>query len=249
MGKRHEAIGVRQAIRLVWMQKTANLMLAGLDPGSIRRELHELLAASKADGTEVKRSDETRRFAVNSLMKIWVTPDPELVPFRDASLAFLRENPAMNLPVHWAMISAVYPFWFNAARQTGRLLGLQDQVVQQQIITRLKEQYGDRQSVSRYGRFVIRAFIDWGVLKDSATKGCYEKSPPGSVFGPDLIALMVESALLASPDAKGALSLLINSPAFFPFQVPVMTGNLLSQHNERIEVVRYGLNDELLKLK
>ena len=67
-------------------------------------------------------------------MKIWVSPDPELVPFRDASLAFLREHPSMTLAVHWGMISAVYPFWFNVARQTGRLLALQDQVTQQQII-------------------------------------------------------------------------------------------------------------------
>jgi len=79
-------------------------------------------------------------------MKIWVSPDPGLIPFRDASLAFLREHPSMALVVHWGMISAIYPFWFNVARQTGRLLALQDQVTQTQIINRLKEQYGDRQT-------------------------------------------------------------------------------------------------------
>lgn len=31
MGKRHEAIGIKQAIRFEWMQKAANLLLAGLD--------------------------------------------------------------------------------------------------------------------------------------------------------------------------------------------------------------------------
>jgi hypothetical protein len=166
-------------MRLEWMQKAANLLLAGLEAKTIRQELHEFLADRKGNGSEGERSDQTRTFVVNNLMKIWVSPDPELIPFRDASLAFLRENPSMALAVHWGMISAVYPFCFNVARQTGRLLALQDQVTQTQIINRLKEQYGDRQTVSRYARNVIRSFIAWGALQDSEAKGCYEKAASG----------------------------------------------------------------------
>lgn len=249
MGKRHEAIGIKQAIRFEWMQKAANLLLAGLEAKTIRQELHEFLADRKGNGSDGERSDQTRTFVVNNLMKIWGSPDPELIPFRDASLAFLRENPSMALAVHWGMISAVYPFWFNVARQTGRLLALQDQVTQTQIINRLKEQYGDRQTVSRYARYVIRSFISWKVLKDSEAKGCYEKISPISITEPNLAILIFESALLASPEAKCALEGLMNNPAFFPFQLPVTTGGVISQSNERIDVIRYGLDDELLKLK
>lgn len=249
MGKRHEAISIKQAIRFEWMQKAANLLLAGIDAKTIRRELHEFLADRKGNGSEGERSDQTRTFVVNNLMKIWISPDPELIPFRDASLAFLRENTSMALAVHWGMVSAVYPFWFNVAQQTGRLLALQDQVTQTQIINRLKEQYGDRQTVSRYSKYVIRSFVAWGTLKDSEAKGCYEKAAPMSIANSDLAILMFESALLATPEAKGALGLLLNNPAFFPFQLPVMTGDFVSQRSDRIDVVRYGLDDELLKLK
>jgi hypothetical protein len=155
---RHEAIGIKQAIRFEWMQKAANLRLAGIDAKTIRQELHEFLADRKGNGSEGERSDQTRTFVVNNLMKIWVSPDPELIPFRDASLAFLQENPAMAL-------------------------------------------------------------------------------------------LMFESALLATPEAKGALGLLLNNPTFFPFQLPAMTGDFVSQRSDRIDVVRYGLDDELLRLK
>ena len=249
MGKRHEAIGIKQTIRFEWMQKATNLLLAGLDAKAIRQELHEFLADRKGNGSEGERSDQTRTFVVNNLMKIWVSPDLELIPFRDALLAFLRENPSMTLAAHWGMISAVYPFWFNVARQTGRLLALQDQVTRTQIVNRLKEQYGDRQTVSRYARFVIRSFVAWGALKDSEAKGCYEKAVPVSIANPNLVILMFESALLATPEAKSALRLLLNNPAFFPFQLPVMTGDFISQRSGRIDVVRYGLDDELLKLK
>lgn len=249
MGKRHEAIGIKQAIRFEWMQKAANLLLAGLDDKPIRQELHGFLADRRGNGSEGQRGETSRTQVVNMLMKIWISPDPELVPFREASLAFLREHPSMALAVHWGMISTVYPFWFNVARQTGRLLALQDQVTQTQIINRLKEQYGDRQTVSRYARFVIRSFVAWGAMKDSVAKGCYEKAAPVSIADTNLAILMFESALLATPEAKGALGLLLNNPAFFPFHLPVMTGDFVSQRSDRIEVVRYGLDDELLKLK
>lgn len=249
MGKRHDAIGIKQVIRSEWMQKSANLLLAGLDAKNIRQELHEFLADRKGNGAEGERGETSRTQVVNMLMKIWVSPDLALLPFRDALLVLLREHPLTALAVHWGMISAVYPFWLNVARQTGRLLALQDQVTQMQITSRLKEQYGDRQTVSRYARYVIRSFVAWGVLQDSDSKGCYEKAAPVSIADTNLAILMFESALLATPEAKCALGVLLNNPAFFPFQLPMMTGDFVSQRSERIEVVRYGLDDELLKLK
>lgn len=249
MSKRHEAIGIKQVIRLELMQKTVNMLLAGLDANSIRQELHGFLLKQSSKQDKKERSEKTRVFVVANLMKTWVSPDTDLIPFRDASLAALREHPAMALAIHWGMISAAYPFWYNVARQAGRLLALQEQITQGQIVNRLKEQYGDRQTISRYSQYVIRSLVKWGVLKDSEAKGCYEKVAPVSIAEPNLAILMFESAMLATPEAKGALGLLLNNPAFFPFQLPVMTGDFVSQRSDRIDVVRYGLDDELLKLK
>ena len=93
MGERHEAIGIKQAIRFEWMQRAANMLLAGLGAKTIRQELHEFLADRNGNGAaEGERSDQTRTFVVNNLMKIWVSPDPELIPFREASLAFCEST-------------------------------------------------------------------------------------------------------------------------------------------------------------
>ena len=249
MSKRHEAIGLKQTIRLEWMQQTTNLMLAGVDSKIIRQELHDLLNDKTGSGNKQERGSTSRSQAVNILMNVWPQPDPDVSAFRTASLTFLREHPSLALPVHWGMISSAYPFWFNVARQTGRLLALQDQVTQAQIINRLKEKYGDRQTVSRYARSVIRSFVAWGVLKDSNTKGCYERTEPLNIENQNMCSLLFESALLANPEAKSALGLLQTHPAFFPFQLPLIPGDLIAQKNNRIELVRYGLDDELLKLK
>jgi hypothetical protein len=249
MGKRHDAIGIKQAIRFEWMQRAANLLLAGLDAKSIRRELHEFLVDKQGSGSLGERSDKTRSFAVNNLMRSWVLPDSELLPFRDASLACLQDNPSLALSLHWGMISAAYPFWFNVARQTGRLLALQNRVTQAQIVQRLKEQYGDRETVSRYGRYVLRSFVAWGVLRDDRAKGCYAQGKLLVISDHSQAALLYEAALLSVPDASSSLRHLQNNPGFFPFQVTALPHKLFFQHDQRLQLVHCGFDDALLQLK
>jgi hypothetical protein len=247
MATRHDVIGIKQAIRVEWMEKTVNLILAGLEANAIRQELHEFFAGLQVtEGSE--RSKNTRTFLVNNLMRVWVDPERELIAFRDAAIESLRRRSSNALPIHWAMISAAYPFWFNVARQTGRLLSLQDQVTQLQIINRMKEQYGDRQTISRYAKYVIRSFVAWGVLTDTGSKGCYAKSPKIQIDQVDRAALVYESVLLAEQVPKIAISLVQSNPALFPFAIQPMTGVRFSQLSKRVDVSRYGLDDELLVL-
>ena len=42
--------------------------------------------------------------------------------------------------------------------------------------------------------------------------------------------------------------MLLNSPSFFPFTMSTITGAFIAQNSSRISVVRYGLDDEFLKL-
>lgn len=247
MATRHEIIGIKQAIRVEWMEKTVNLILAGLDANAIRQELHEFFACIH-ETEERERSKNTRTFLVNNLMRVWVDPEHELIAFRDAALESLRMRSSNILPIHWAMISAAYPFWYNVARQTGRLLSLQDQVTQLQIINRLKEQYGDRQTISRYAKFVIRSFVAWGVLMDTDRKGCYARMPRIRIDQVDTAALVYESVLHAEQVPKIAISLIQSNPALFPFEIQAMTGVRFSHLSKRVDVSRYGLDDELLGL-
>ena len=248
MGKRHEVIGIKQVIKYDWVKKATDLVLSGLDHKTIRQELHEYFGRiTQKDSTSI-RSKNTRTFIVNSLMVIWVTPGQELIAFRDKALTLLGQKPDVDLAVNWAMISAAYPFWFNVARQTGRLLALQDQVCQIQIVNRLKEQYGDRETITRYASYALRSFVDWGVLKDSQARGCYTKAAPISITDHNLAIMMVEAGLHAIPDGKAGLGVVLNNPGFFPFIMPGITGEAIAYGTDRITVDRYGLDDELLKL-
>lgn len=248
MSKRHEKLGIKQTIQKEWMDRTLQMLLAGLSEREIRLELDEYLSTQKQSGGIGERGRKTYGMAV-SLLAAWFAPENELIAFRDDALHIARDLKSCDwLPLHWAVLSASYPFWFNVARLIGRLLNLQDQITQAQIFGRLKEQYGDRDTVSRNARYTVRSFVAWGVLTDSEAKGCYKKGILVDITHTNVAMLMIESALLANPESKCALGLLQNNPAFFPFLLPVMTGDFVSIHSDRIEVVRYGLDDELLKL-
>ena len=249
MSKRHEKLGIKQTIQKEWMDRALRMVLAGMTEKEIRDDLDRYLSTQKQSGGVGERGQKTYGMAIGILAS-WFAPEKELVQFRDEALSIARNLPEDEwLALHWAVISASYPFWFNVAKQVGRLLNLQDSVTQGQIFNRIKEQYGDRESVARNARYTVRSFVAWGAIIDTDTKGCYEKSAPINIVDPDLAILLLESALFAIPESKSTLGMLLNNPSFFLFQLPRLTGDFISQRSDHIEVVRYGLDEELLKLK
>jgi len=250
MGKRHEAIGIKQVVRLEWYDYALDMLIDNLPPKKIREQLDQYIRDRLQSGGYGERGEQTYTKAVTQIMKCWVTPDKQLMGIRDHALSYARNNQRdIRTALHWAMTISAYPFWHRVAEQTGRLLNLQESVTQNQIRLRCFESMGERSTVERSARRVIRSFVVWGVLKDSDDKGCYEKPHSIHIADQNLSALLLEAALYAIPVGKAALNLLTNSPALFPFKLKAMTGDYISQLSDRIEVVRYGLDDELLKLK
>ena len=107
---RHDSIGIKQVIPYEWLQKTASLTLAGLSPKEIREELHAAIAREGRQVQSGERSAWTRRFLVNNLMTVWSSPSAELRSVRTMALRALRKFPDQEPAIHWAMISASYPF-------------------------------------------------------------------------------------------------------------------------------------------
>lgn len=243
---RFTKVGIQRELHIEWFDQAARFCAIGFPKNIARQEIYSYL--DNAPGFETPPSMQTKTYVANVLIKSWISPEQELIALRDSTFQLLQNHPKMRFVLHWCLLGAAYPFWFAVATVVGRLLNLQDQVTQAQIVNRLKEKFGDRQTISRRARYVIRSFVAWGAMKDSKTKGCYEKVPPVSIDDANLAILAIEALLLATPEAKSALGTLQNSPALFPFQMPILTGDYISHCSKRIDVVRYGLDDELLRL-
>ncbi len=249
MNKRYNKLGIKQTIQKQWMNYTLNMLLAGLSEKEIRAELDNYLSTQKQSGGTGERGEKTYGMAI-SLLSSWFSPDSDLIPLRDKALGLAKNLPDNRwLPLHWAVISASYPFWLNTAKQTGRLFNLQEKITKNQVFSRLKEQYGDRETVARNARYTIRSFVAWGILQDTDARGVYDKADPYLIDDPKQSILLFESFLHTIPEAKASLETIIHHPGFFPFHMKSMTGEYIAQNSDLVEVSRYSLDNEILKLK
>lgn len=245
---RFDKVGIKQVIRLEWMDRCVSLLLSGMSANEIRKDLIEYLADKKQSGGTGERGDKTYTIAIG-ILAAWFDPSPELIDLRDGLLLKAKNCSVENwLPLHWAMMIAAYPFWFNVAIQTGRVLALQEKVTQKQIFDRLVERYGERATVLRNARYAVRSFVAWGVLEDTEIKGRYKKSDPMAVSDPQIMAMLFEAMLISTPDNKAPLRSLMASPALFPMCLAMDVAQQSIASNPRLISDHFGDGEIMLGL-
>jgi hypothetical protein len=169
-----DQIGFSQRIRLEWFEQTVNLVLAGNDKENINSALQAILKDKVSVGGVADRGN--REKIISILMKVWVNASPKLAAVRNEGHELVKHlSPKNHLASHWGMVMAVYPFWAVVVSHTGRLLKLQGTAAASQVQRRMREEYGERETVSRAARRILRSFVDWEVLKETKMKGVYSQ--------------------------------------------------------------------------
>lgn len=247
MTSRFHQIGFSQRIRLDWLEFAAQQVLAGIPATQVRGNLHALLTGKLSVGGNAVRGN--REKAITILMKTWVVPEQALLALKEQGLALLSDSPSsVHLGLHWGMTTAAYPFWRVVAANVGRLLRLQGSASALQVQQRIREQYGERETVFRAARRILRCFHDWGVLKDTSVKGTYTQTSQLVIQDPRMIAWMIESLLNADESGTEALDALLAAPSLFPFRIERLSAERIAALSARIEVLRHGLDESLLML-
>ncbi|NKE72826.1 hypothetical protein [Candidatus Manganitrophus noduliformans] len=241
-------IGFSQRVRLEWFEQTANLVLAGNDKSAVNNALQKLLKDKVSVNGQAERGN--REKIITILLKVWLNAPAKLESLRVRGLELLRGLPrADHMAVHWGMVMAVYPFWSGVATQVGRLLKLQGSATAAHVQRRVREQYGERETVSRATRRVLRSYLDWGVLQKTDTKGIYTAGTTQPVDDSLLIAWLVEAAMHARANGLTTLKDLLDSPSFFPFRLKPTHAESLVGASSRLDILRHGLDDDLIMLR
>lgn len=241
-------IGFSQRIRLEWFDQTVNLILAGDDKVAINSALQGILADKVSIGGVADRGN--REKIISILMKVWVNASPKLEVFRNDGIEMVKRLPPKNhIAIHWGMVMAVYPFWAAVAGHTGRLLKLQRTVAASHVQRRMREEYGERETVSRAARRVLRSYVDWDVLRKTATKGVYCQGVSLPIHDSKLVTWLVEATLYTRPNGSAALSDLLDSTSLFPFHLMKISALNIVAISPRLDLLRHGLNDDLIILK
>ncbi len=248
MTNRFSQIGCSQRLRLEWLAETANLVLAGQRKEALRDALQEILRHEVSVGGEAKRGN--REKIITILLRVWGQETKPLAGLQQRGLELLNNLPPTDhISIHWGMVSATYPFWAAVATQVGRLLRLQGTVTVAQLQRRLREQYGERETVARAARRVLQSFVAWGVVAKTATKGIYQAGQVHPVEDPWVMVWLLEASLHARANGAAPLRDLLQSPSLFPFMLkPLPLPYLLATPNG-LDIVPHGLDEELVMLK
>jgi hypothetical protein len=248
MIRRENQVGFSQRVRLEWLDQTGNLVLAGNSKQAVNEALQSLLKDRVSVGGNAERGN--REKIVTILLKTWLTVPIELQSFRSDGLELLKSfSQGDRIAVHWGMVMAVYPFWSDVAVQVGRLLRLQDCASAAQVQRRVREQYGERETVSRAARRVLRSYLDWGVLHDTGKNGIYSAGTTMAVDEPRLIAWLTEAFLYARQGSSASMKDIVGNPCFFPFKIKSISADSLASMSPRLDLVPHGLDDNLVLLR
>ena len=242
--KRGGQIGFSQRIHLDWLEYTANLVLAGNPREEIVAALGERLKEKLSVGNQPERGNRDK--AITILTKVWVTVPRELQSLRDEGLGHLQcRSPSDRMLVHWCMCMAVYPFFGTVASAVGRLLRLQSTAGAAQVQRRLRERFGERETVARAARRILRAYIDWGVLLETDEKGLYRGTAKRSINDPPLAVWAIKAMLFTSGDNPQSTSALLRGTHLFPFDM-VLPSMRDIEACEAVEISHHGLDQNIL---
>jgi hypothetical protein len=240
-------IGYNRTVKLRWLDETVDLLLAGESEAAISDTLRQRLGDQLSVGSHALRG--SREKTITLLLKTWVRVPSRIEGLRDDAIRELgKVRRAERLPFHWGMTMAAYPFWRVVADVTGRLLRLQASASASEVQRRVRELYGERETVSRSARYVLRAFADWGVVVETDAKGRYVGANPTRVDDPPAATWLLEATMFAGETSSTDFRSLANSPALFPFQLTRITSDALTA-SRRLEVVRHGVGDDLVLLR
>ncbi|MBF0181811.1 MAG: hypothetical protein HQM03_17475 [Magnetococcales bacterium] len=239
-----EPIGFSQRIQLAWLEYTARLVLAGLDRRELTLSLQEYLQEKLSAGRQSERGNRAK--AISILLNIWLVGKPAVPALRSEGLELLRTLPERHhLPVHWGMSMAVYPFFGVVAEHLGRLLRLQESVSTAQVLRRLTERYGERETVLRAARRILRLFVDWGVLLDAGTPGVYRRAEnPGTLPEGDLASWLTLARFAANHSRMDSLRSLAQHPSLFPFSMETPSPGSFEKR-PGIMVLRQGFEHDI----
>ncbi len=244
MKRKEQMIGFSQRIRLDWLEYTGNLALAGNSRDDIVAALRERLRDRLSVGSDSERGN--REKAITILTKVWVTVPSEFQGLRDEGLELLQRPPAGDrMLVHWCMCMAVYPFFGTVAEATGRLLHLQGTAAAAQVQRRVREQLGERETVSRAARRIVRALVDWEVLVETVDKGIYRGPSKRVINDMPLIIWAVKAVLAAKGEKPLSPSGALRGPHLFPFEIAPPPVREL-EGCKALEITRHGLDQEVL---
>ena len=227
-------IGMDRPLQLEWLDAVAGQLASGATAEDARAFTWKLLEGVVSGTTPQSARGKT----LTVLGRIWLTvPSGNEVVRSDALRIVNVASAEERLGIHWAMMSAAYPFFVDIAANVGNLIALNGECSVAQLNRRLTGVWGDRSTVRTAAQRIVRSMVQWGALEDGDRSGVYVSRKQRIVLPASVASLLVEGLIVAT-DSGAPLDQLLAHAATFPFDLR-LTANDLRRH-PRLRVHRQG---------
>ncbi len=210
-------IGFDRLVRLEWADMAMRVRAGTASSG----ELSALLDVAEL-GPAARKKTRTL------LNRLWLEPHPVLQGLADRAVSLRARYPG-TLPTIfcWGMAISAYPFFGQVAENIGRLSALHGDCTTAEIHRRMRERFGERETIKRVTNWVIQTQVDWVVIRHGSTRKQVLRQAPIQLGSSEVAAWLVEAAVRYAGKAL-PVATLMSMPALFPFVAPGQFAYLLS---------------------
>jgi hypothetical protein len=203
-------------------------------PLEIRKALWDFLEDLVPGNT----NNSGRGKTLTVLTRIWLMVPEKVEPLRARAIKCLSSaNGDNRVAIHWAMVIATHPFFFDVATHVGKLLALHGQANRTQIKRRMTESWGDRSTLERTIQHVLKSMVQWGYWRRVRRRESLVATRDPIHVSEEISELLVHGILLRQESGM-PLSQLLRHPANFPFELRLSTATL--RKHPIIRVQRHG---------
>ena len=235
-------IGFDRTIRAEWLDVAVARIANGDSADATRKSLWDFLEDVERGNT----NNSGRGKTLTVLTRIWISVPEKAGALKQAALKQIASaRVQQRIAIHWAMTAGTHSFFFDVATHVGKLIRLHGDANRTQIKRRMTEIWGDRSTLERTIRHVLRSLVQWGLLRPGQEHGSLVGLPQRIQVDPNVSQLLVHAVLLGH--GKGlAFSQIIEHPALFPFRLDLSARELM--RNPNFHVQRQGDDSDFVEL-
>ena len=235
------AITFNRRLRVSWLVEGLRLAAQGVEDTQAEATLQALVGAENPGHDTITKS-------VRYIRHLWFADDDEFATLRQSALTLYREIPqtARANVLCWGMVLARYPFVRQVSEIVGRLLRLQGDVKQEQLKRKIKENFGERETAVRSGRYVVSLLSDFGFIRLDRKSGRYEPGSRLKVDDPAVAAWFLQAFMASAARREMPKDEVTNAPSLF-MMLPDTLLNL-ALRTPRFRLGRESLSHELVSL-
>ena len=237
------AIAFNRRLRFDWLREGLRLRAEGVDGGEWVGRMEQIVRLDTAGRDSIQKS-------MRYLRHIWIERDAQRNDLRtEAMRLYSRESdPAKDRILCWGMATATYPFLIEVAACAGRMLRVQPEIKLEQLLRKLTETFGEKETVRRSGRYSLGLIEDFGFITRPGKPGFYKAAPILNVTN-EALASWYLRAWFQSADISDSMDriALAGHPSLFPFDAKQMTDAALQSGVLVLE--RLSFSQDAVRLK